>query len=176
LAGNRFFLSDELVRRELEYSWEKDLFLGLHPLRFSNIARNGNQASIQAYQNFGGAPVTGLNRGFLESCFRITDYPVRNTELRAIRGEKPALIFPIGWQIGSRTDFGIWMHQNPCCVSASFSVKNRFFLLHEMARRKLEYSWEKDLFLDRISSVFRISPGMVIRAQFWHIGVLAGSR
>ncbi|HJX55996.1 MAG TPA: hypothetical protein VJ350_04090, partial [Methanoregula sp.] len=85
-AGTRFFLSDEMVRGELEFSWGKDPFLGPHPLRFSDIARNGNRGSNRAYQIFGRVPVTGLNRGFLESCFRITDYPVRNAERRIMRG------------------------------------------------------------------------------------------
>jgi len=61
-------------------------FLDINPPHFSNIARIGNQGSIRAYLSFGGVPVTGLNRGFLESCFRITDYPALNTERRVVRG------------------------------------------------------------------------------------------
>lgn len=83
----------------------KSLF-GLQHSHFSDIARIGNQGSIGAFQIFGGVSGTGLNRGFSGSCFRITDYPVRNAKRRIMRGEKPALIFPIGWQIGSWTAFG----------------------------------------------------------------------
>ena len=61
-------------------------FFGQYFLHFPDIARNGNQGSIRAYHSFGGVPVTGLNRGFLESCFRITDYPVLNAERRIVRG------------------------------------------------------------------------------------------
>ena len=64
----------------------KETFPGLQLLRFTDSARNGNQGSIRAYPIFAGMPMTGLIEGFLESCFRITDYPVLNTERRIVRG------------------------------------------------------------------------------------------
>jgi hypothetical protein len=67
----------------------------------SNSARNANPGSIQAYHIFGEIPVTGLIGVFLKACFRIIDYSVPNSKQGIFRGEKPALLFPIGWPIVS---------------------------------------------------------------------------
>jgi hypothetical protein len=62
-------------------------------------ARNANPDSIRACPLFGEIPVTGLIGVFLKACFRIIDYPVPNSKQGIFRGEKPALLFPFGWQI-----------------------------------------------------------------------------
>jgi hypothetical protein len=71
-------------------------FFGLISPHISNSARNANPGLIRAYRFFGTIPVTGLIGVFLNACFRIIDYPVPNFKQELFRGEKPALLFPIG--------------------------------------------------------------------------------
>ncbi len=65
----------------------------------SNIAQNGNQGSILAYSFPGRLTVTGLIGALLTPYFRITDIRAWNPKSPILRGEKPALLFPFGWQI-----------------------------------------------------------------------------
>jgi hypothetical protein len=103
-------------------------FPGMRPIHLSDIARNGNQGSIQANQIGGWFPVTGLIGGFLKLCFRIIDYPVPNPEAGKIRGEKPALLFPIGEPIVSRIGCG------------TGKGRGSFLLLH-LFREDPDLSW-----------------------------------
>jgi hypothetical protein len=86
---------------------DKIPFFGLISPHISNSARNANPGLIRAYRFFGKIPVTGLIGVFLKACFRIIDYPVPNFKQGLFRGEKPALLFPIGWPIVS------WMTCSP---------------------------------------------------------------
>jgi len=62
-------------------------------------AQNDDQDSIRVCPLFGEIPVTGLIGVFLKACFRIIDYHVPNSKQGIFLGEKPALLFPFGWQI-----------------------------------------------------------------------------
>jgi len=64
-----------------------------------NLAQNGNQGSILAYSLFGQFLVTGLIGAFLITFFLIPVIRVWNQKLPILRGGKPALLFPFGWQI-----------------------------------------------------------------------------
>jgi hypothetical protein len=74
-------------------------FLDLRTTHDPNIARNGNLGSIQAYSLFGRFLVTGLIGALLSTFFRIPVIRAWNQKSPVLRGGKPALLFPIGWQI-----------------------------------------------------------------------------
>jgi hypothetical protein len=63
------------------------------------LPRNGNQGSILAYSCFGLFLVTGLIGALLTPYFLIPCIWALNPKLPLLRGGKPALLFPIGWQI-----------------------------------------------------------------------------
>jgi hypothetical protein len=65
------------------------------------MAQNGNQSTIQAYSLFGPVPVTGLIGALLIIFFPIPGIRAQNLKSPILLGEKPALLFPIGWQIVS---------------------------------------------------------------------------
>ena len=65
----------------------------------SNRAQNGNQGSIWAYSLFGRFLVTGLIGAFLITFFRIPCIRAWNQKSPILRGGKPALLVPFGWQI-----------------------------------------------------------------------------
>jgi len=65
----------------------------------SNKAQNGNQSSIRAYSLFGRFLVTCLIGAFLDPYSRIPAIRVWNPKSPVLREEKPALLFPFGWQI-----------------------------------------------------------------------------
>ena len=81
---------------------DKIPFFGLVSPHISNRARNANPDSFQAYLIFGRFAVTALIGVFLKACFRIIDYPAPNPKAEILWGEKPALLFPIGWPIFSQ--------------------------------------------------------------------------
>jgi hypothetical protein len=62
-------------------------------------ARNGNQGSILAYSIFGQFLATGLIAAFLIPFFQIPVIRAWNQKSPILPGEKPALLFPFGWQI-----------------------------------------------------------------------------
>jgi hypothetical protein len=64
-----------------------------------NQAQNGNQGSILAYSLFGRFMVTGLIGALLIIFFRIPAIRTWNPKSPFLRGGKPALLFPFGWQI-----------------------------------------------------------------------------
>jgi hypothetical protein len=64
-----------------------------------NRAQNGNRGSIRAYSLFGRFLVTGLIGALLITFFRIPGIRAWNQKSPVLRGGKPALLFPIGWQI-----------------------------------------------------------------------------
>jgi hypothetical protein len=74
-------------------------FLDLRTALDPNIARNGNQGSILAYSRFGRFLVTGLIGALLITFFRIPVIRAWNQKSPIFWGGKPALLFPIGWQI-----------------------------------------------------------------------------
>jgi len=64
-----------------------------------NQAQNGNQGSILAYSLFGRFMVTGLIGALLIIFFRIPAIRTWDPKSPFLRGGKPALLFPFGWQI-----------------------------------------------------------------------------
>jgi hypothetical protein len=75
------------------------LFLDILSLKVPNRAQNGNQGSIRKYSLFGRLTVTGLIGASLSTFFRIPGIRDWNPKSPVLRGGKPALLFPIGWQI-----------------------------------------------------------------------------
>jgi predicted benzoate:H+ symporter BenE len=65
----------------------------------SNQSQNGNQGSILAYSLFGRFLVTGLIGALLSTFFQIPVIRAWNPKSPVLRGGKPVLLFPIGWQI-----------------------------------------------------------------------------
>jgi hypothetical protein len=76
-----------------------DLFSDLPFSHISNKAQNSNQDSIQAYSLFGRFLVTGLIGALLTPYFQISCIRAWNPKSPVLRGGKPALLFPFGWQI-----------------------------------------------------------------------------
>jgi len=64
-----------------------------------NRAQNDNRGSILAYSLFGRFLVTGFIGAFLNPYFQIPGIWAWNPKSPILRGEKPALLFPFGWQI-----------------------------------------------------------------------------
>jgi hypothetical protein len=64
-----------------------------------NIARNANLGSFETYPHFAGVLPTGLIGAFLILFFPITGLWAYNPEYSILPGEKPASLFPFGWQI-----------------------------------------------------------------------------
>jgi hypothetical protein len=102
-----------------------------------NLAQNGNQGSILTYSLFGQFLVTGLIGAFLITFFRIPGIRAWNQKSPVLRGGKPALLFPIGWQIavqmgwsrgkvGKRPVLGSWN-------SPQNRYKNLLFYLHRVS-------------------------------------------
>ncbi len=74
-------------------------FLDLRTTYVPNITRNSNRGSIMAYSVFSQFWITGLIGALLISCFLITDNRAWNPKQPIVLGGKPALLFPIRWQI-----------------------------------------------------------------------------
>jgi hypothetical protein len=72
-----------------------------------NLAQNGNQGSILAYSLFGRFMVTGLIGALLIIFFRIPGIRAWNQKSPVLRGGKPALLFPFGWQIAVQMGWSI---------------------------------------------------------------------
>jgi hypothetical protein len=92
---------------------DKIPFFDLVSPYISNRARNANPGLIRAYRFFGKFMITALIGVFLKACFRITDYPVPNQKQEILLGEKPALLFPIGWLIFSHVTWSSRRIENP---------------------------------------------------------------
>jgi hypothetical protein len=78
------------------------LFFGPASAHISNVHGMTIQAQFRHNTFFCRFSVTALIGAFLKACFRITDYPAPNPEPEILLGEKPALLFPIGWPIFSQ--------------------------------------------------------------------------
>jgi len=79
-----------------------DFHKGIRDLLIPHVsekAQNGNRDSIRAYLVFSTVPVTGLIGALLNTYFQIMGIRTQNSEQSSLRGEKPAFLFPIGWQI-----------------------------------------------------------------------------
>jgi hypothetical protein len=63
------------------------------------MAQNSNPGSIWAYSFFRPVLVTGLIEALLTQYFQILAIRAGNPKSPMLRGGKPALLFPIGWQI-----------------------------------------------------------------------------
>jgi len=70
----------------------------------SEKVQNGNQDSIRAHLVFSTVLVTGLIGSLLNTCFQKMKIWTQNSERSSLRGEKPASLFPIGWQITFQMD------------------------------------------------------------------------
>jgi len=66
-----------------------------------NQARNSNPSPIRGYSFSGPVPVTGLIGALLITFSQITGLRAQNPEYPILPGEKPASLFPFGWQIVS---------------------------------------------------------------------------
>ena len=80
-----------------------DLFSDLPFSHVSNMAQNSNLGSTWAYSFFRPVLVTGLIEALLTQYFQILAIRAGNPKLPLLRGRKPALLFPIGWQIVVQT-------------------------------------------------------------------------
>jgi len=65
-------------------------------------AQNGNKDSVRVYLVFSTVPVTGLIGALLSMNFQIIEIRAYNLKLSVLLGEKPAFLFPFGWQISSQ--------------------------------------------------------------------------
>jgi hypothetical protein len=65
----------------------------------SEKAQNSNQDSIRAHLVFSTVPVTGLIGALLIIYFQIIEIQAYYLKSPILLGEKPASLFPIGWQI-----------------------------------------------------------------------------
>jgi len=122
--------------------------------------------------------VTGLIGGFLGEYFRIADYCARNVEQGIFRGEKPALIFPVGRPTGFLMACSTWQSRKTGFVFFYyFFIHDEIFGQMAMPRQKTGIFMVKgSLFRTGDLSFFRILPGMATRAQFWQIRFFGGEQ
>jgi hypothetical protein len=91
-------------------------FLDLLFHHVPNRAQNGNQGLILAYPLFWRFMVTGLMGAFLILYFPITGIRAWNQKSPVLLAEKPALLFPIGWQIVFRMGWSSGNERKVCCT------------------------------------------------------------
>jgi len=89
-------------------------FLDLHTSHEPKNARNDNQGSEWDYPFPARLLVTGLIGPLLAPYFLDYDIQARNQESLILRGGKPALIFPFGWQIGASDGLGEGNEKKGC--------------------------------------------------------------